>query len=549
VTPADDPPGEPAPTPAAATPVPPAKSAARGLAKRTRQGISWTAAGALASNLVRFGVIAALGRILSKTEYGVVAAAMTVIQLGNTLKDLGVGIALVQRKDLEPEHIEVAFTFSVLLGTALGAAMFFGAGLFARFYGIEESIGLIRLLSVLFLLRGVSLVPSFMCRRNMNFRATTIVDLVGYFAGSATSVTLALLGAGAWALAWGYVVETALNVAMLVYLAPPPRRLRLHKRHLRDLLGFGMGQSAANLANYFANNGDYMVVGHFLGAAKLGLYQRAYELMRFPATVFTSVAGTVLFSAFSRVQDDPERLGRAFRRTLFASAIVLLPASAGLIVLAPEVVRIVLGKSWSGIEWPFRIMAASMLFRTTYKLGSLVGKSSGDVFALAVWQVVYAACVIGGALVAMRWDILGVAATTAVSVFLQFLAMSRLGLKATTLRWRDLATAHIEPAIYAIAVGGVAWALAFGLRAAHQSFLVVAAGTTIGGTLVFFVLARLGMRRGGGDWPWLRETLGQFVKRKKKTPVDPAVDAVVVDNELVTAEPDGPRDAVPRDVG
>jgi len=518
VTPDDDPPGEPAPTTA---PGPPAKSAARGLAKRTRQGISWTAAGALASNVIRLGVIAALGRILSKTEYGVVAAAMTVIQLGNTLKDLGVGIALVQRKDLEPEHVEAAFTFSVLLGVALGGAMFAGAGLFARFYGIEASVGIIRLLSVLFVLRGISLVPSFMCRRDMRFRATALVDLVAYFAGSVTSVALALGGAGAWALAWGYVVETALNVTMMVYLAPPPRRLRIHKRHLRDLLGFGMGQSAANLANYFANNGDYMVVGHFLGPAKLGLYQRAYELMRFPATVFTSVAGSVLFSAFSRVQDDRERLGRAFRRTLFASALVLLPASAGLIVLAPEVVRIILGKSWSGVEWPFRIMAASMLFRTTYKLGSLVGKSGGDVLSLAIWQVVYAACVIGGALVAMRWDILGVSVTTAVSVFLQFLAMSKLGLAATTLRWRDVAAAHVEAVVYALIVGGVAWAVATALRAADQPFPIVAAVTTIAGTLVFLALAWSGMRRGRGDWPWLHDTLGQLMGKKKRAKTPP----------------------------
>jgi hypothetical protein len=172
-------------------------------------------------------------------------------------------------------------------------------------------------------------------------------------------------------------------------------------------------------------------------------------------------------------------------------------------------------------------MAASMLFRTTYKLGSLVGKSSGEVFALAMWQVVYAACVIGGALVAMRWDILGVAVTTAVSVFIQFLAMSQLGMRATTLRARELAAVHVEPLIYALIVGGVAWAIAFTLRFAGATFPVVAAVTTIGGTGVFFVLARSGMRRGTGDWPWLRETLGQFVKRRKRTapavppPTDP----------------------------
>lgn len=493
----------------------------KGLARRTRQGISWTAAGALASNLIRLGVYAALGRLLSQTDFGIVAAAMTVIQLGNTLKDLGVGLALVQRKDLEPEHIEAAFTFSVILGAALGVAMFAGADLVARFYGIEAAVGILQLLSVLFVLRGVALVPGFLCRRNMSFRALAIVDVAGYVTGSAVCLGLALAGHGAWSLAWGYVAETAVSVGLLLVLSPPPRRLRLHRRHLRDLLGFGMGQSAANLANYFATNGDYMIIGHFLGPAQLGLYQRAYELMRFPATVFTSVAGSVLFSAFAKVQDDPERLGRAFRRSLFACALVLLPASAGLIVLAPEVVRILLGPGWSGVEWPFRIMAISMLFRTTYKLGSLVGKSTGDVTTLAVWQVVYAVSVIGGALVALRWNILGVACTTTIAVFLQFLAMSRFGLKATTLRARDLVAAHVEPLLYALVVGGIAWATATALRGAGTSLPVTAIVTTLAGTLAFVALAGLGMRRGRGDWPWLRDTFRQLLGRGKR-PARPA---------------------------
>ena len=57
----------------------------KGLARRTRQGISWTAAGALVANLVRLGVYAALGRILTRTEFGTVAAAMTVM-IGNACR-------------------------------------------------------------------------------------------------------------------------------------------------------------------------------------------------------------------------------------------------------------------------------------------------------------------------------------------------------------------------------------------------------------------------------------------------------------------------------
>lgn len=524
--------------------------ATKGLAKKTRQGISWTAAGAIASNLVRLVVYAGLGRILSKTEFGTVAAAMTVIQLGNTLKDLGIGLALVQRKQLEREHVETAFTFSVVLGVGLAAGIFFGAGAFARFYDIEGSVGIIRLLSLLFLLRGVAMVPSFMCRRDMQFRALTIVDVAGYLAGSALSIGLALAGAGAWALAWGYVVETLVNVGMLVVLAPPPRRLGWSKRHFRELFGFGMGQSIGNLAAYFANNGDYMVVGHFLGPAKLGLYQRAYELMRFPATVFTNVAGSVLFSAFAKIQDDPERLGRAFRRTLFASALVLLPASAGLIVLAPEVVRILLGDGWTGVEAPFRIMAISMLFRTTYKLGSLVGKSGGEAFALAGWLGFYALCVVGGALIGIHWDILGVAATTALSVFLQFVAMAHYGRRATTLSYREILAAHIAPTIFAVIVGAVAWLVAVALRHVGAPFLVTAAATSTIGGLVFVALAAANMRRATGDWPWLLDTFKQIVRRKKKKPKTSAASSADPDAALLAPSPIQPGlPAKPDDTG
>jgi hypothetical protein len=48
----------------------------------------------------------------------------------------------------------------------------------------------------------------------------------------------------------------------------------------------------------------------------------------------------------------------------------------------------------------------------------------------------------------------------------------------------------------------------------------------------------MGMRRGTGDWPWLRETLGQFVKRRK--PVAPAAPAAPTPRD-----PEPPPDPAP----
>ncbi|HEY4240971.1 MAG TPA: lipopolysaccharide biosynthesis protein [Kofleriaceae bacterium] len=487
----------------------------KGVGRLTRQGMLWNFASSVASNFVKLAVFAALGRLLDKRDFGVVAAAWTVVQLGNVVKDLGVGLALVQRKSLDQEHVEAAFTFSVLLGIGLGAFFFFCAGPIGRLYGIPDSIPIIRLLSVLFVLRGFALVPGFMCRRGMQFRALAIADFCGYMSGSALAVGLAVSGAGAWSIAWGYVLETGVNVTILLFLAPPPPRLRWNGRHMRDLLGFGIGQSIGEIASYFANQGDYMVVGRFLGAEQLGVYQRAYELVRFPATVFSTIAGSVLFSAFSKVQDDTERSARAFRRSMFAAALVLLPASAGLIVLAPEVIHLLLGPKWSDVVWPFRIMALVMFARTMYKLGAIIGRSAGDVVAIAAWHILYAVLVIGGALISKQWGVLGVSCTTGFAILVTFAGLTGLARRVTRLPFGDLLRAHLPGLGLAILVGGLAWADAAGLRALGLPYAVVAAGVSIAGALMFLAVTVLKTRgTSDHDWPWLRDIVSKIGSRK-----------------------------------
>ncbi|MCW5800902.1 MAG: lipopolysaccharide biosynthesis protein [Deltaproteobacteria bacterium] len=485
------------------------------MGRRTRHALSWSLVAAVATNVVRLGVVAALGRLLTPGDFGVVAAAMTLIIFANLLRDFGVGYALVQRAKIEPEHVEAAFTVSVIQGVVLTLIVAAAAAPFAELMGVPQATTLLRVLSLLFLVRSCAIVPNCMLQRALRFRATSMIDVAGYAVGSVTSVALAVAGYGPWALVGGYFVETLTGMVLLVWLSPPPVRLRWHPRHLRDLLGFGIGQSLATIVNYFAVQGDYLVVGNVLDKVQLGLYQRAYELMRLPANVFSSVAGSVLFSALSKVQDDPDRLGRVVRRSSFASALVLLPASVMLIVLAPEMIRILLGSQWDGAVWPFRVMATTMLFRTTSKLGILVARSSGDVFAIAKWQVVYAVAVIGGAAVSVQWGILGVATTTTVAIVINYVTTTWIGLARTTLTVRELAAAHVVPLLIALAVGGVSWSVAAALRAAGVSYVVVAAASVAAGGLVFVAFIYAGVRRATGDWPWLRETFVAVFSRSR----------------------------------
>jgi PST family polysaccharide transporter len=492
----------------------------KGVGKKTLRGITWTLVGQILSNLLRIVVLAVLGRLLSPAEFGQVAAGLTVITLAQALRNVGVGLALVQRRDLEPAHVEAAFSFSVLFALFLSALTFLGAPAIGDLYDIPESVPILRALAVMFFLRGVASTSSFLCQRDLSFRAMTIADTAAYVAGSVISIAFAFRGAGAWSLVAGYLVEAAFGCVALLYIRPPPLTLRLRWRPLRDLLGFGGGHTAAAFANYFANQGDYIVVGRYLDAAALGFYTRAYELIRYPSVIFNNVFGTVFFSSFSRMQDDPVRLGQAFRRVLFVNAVLLLPMSAGLIVLAPEAIRLLMGPGWDSAVLPLQIMALSMMFRTSYKAGAIVARSSGDVLKIAGWQVVYAVMVTGGALASVRWGITGVSCTTALAVAASFLALSRLGLRRVTLGWRRLAGAHVPGLVAAALVVAGALPVALLLRGqGAPAAAVAAAGVAAGcaGPAAYFLFS---FRRRHPDWVWAWETLRQVAGKKRRKAED-----------------------------
>ena len=166
------------------------------------------------------------------------------------------------------------------------------------------------------------------------------------------------------------------------------------------MIGFGSGYSLTQLGNWGAQNADNFVVASVLGTGPLGVYSRAYNLLSQPAAVIGGAADKVLFPAMARVRDDGERLRAAYVRSASLIALVAAPASVLLYVLAPEVVRVLLGAQWAAVVLPLQVFALVLLPRTTYKISTSLTRATGAVYRAAWRQWLYAAevvvfCVIG----------------------------------------------------------------------------------------------------------------------------------------------------------
>jgi PST family polysaccharide transporter len=324
----------------------------------------------------------------------------------------------------------------------------------------------VRVLSWQFALGGVAVVTGALLRRRLDFRRQFFIESASYLLGYAgVAASLALRGFGVWSLVWGGLVQTLVASAAQVAVVRHALRPLFARRELAELLHFGFGSAVSASVNYVALNSDNFVVGRWIGAASLGLYNRAYALMNLPFTYASAVMSSVLFPAFAQVQGEPPRVRRAYLLLTQLTAMVAASAMGTMAVVAPHFVRALYGPRWTGAVLPLQILCVAGYFRALYHLGGVVAQSVGRVYGELRNQTVYAALVIGGALIGSRFDLPGVAVGVSGAILFMFLATGQLALSATGTPWR----LYLQVQAGAMVTAGVTCSVALLVRLVMES--------------------------------------------------------------------------------
>lgn len=315
------------------------------LGTRTLRGMFWSYGSYVGTRGSSLLATAVLTRLLAPSDFGLVALAGTFMTFLDMLQGLGVGNALVVVKDDDVEaQAETAFavssTVGLLLALITAAVSPAAVALFhqPRLYSVMPALGLT------FFFYGLGSTHYALATKRMDFRSRTWAELVDAIFRGGVGVGLALAGAGVWALVIGY---SAGNIAMdivLWKLVPWRPRFRPQRRHLRKLLGFGGATTAVGIMAAFLAEFDNLVVGRVLGITALGYYSIATKLPYLFIISLASVAGDVLFPAFATLEHD--EMGGAFLTALRYTAMVALPLTAVLSVLARPITLAVFGPHW-----------------------------------------------------------------------------------------------------------------------------------------------------------------------------------------------------------
>lgn len=495
----------------------------QGLTHRTIVGFFWSFSGTGVQAVLNILVLTILARLIPPEDFGLIGIASILTMFAGLFYQMGIGPSLIQRKELREAHIRSAFTMTLVLSTVLTGVTWLIAPLFASFYrdmnGLTE---VIRVLAFLFIINGSGLIARALNHRNLNFRIKARFNVISYVVGyGVVGVALAFMGFGVWALVSASLSQSLLSSILYLRASPHAKAPQLDWPALRELLAFGSGATLGEIFFKVSNTADTLIVGATLGAQAAGLYSRAYQLMVLPSRYFGQVLDSVLFTAMSKIQDRPEALGAVYRRGVVAIALVATPMSAFLFVLAPEFIQVLLGSQWGAAIIPFQIFAASMLFRTSFKMAESLSRAAGAVFQRALRQFIYALLVIIGTWVGQRWGIVGVSLGVSVAIAVNFLLMAQLSLRITKTSWGHFFRIHL-PALGLTAVVLLeTWLIATGLRGLGWPDLAVLLSATalVGLTLLALIwfAPRLVL---GGDGMWLLKTFGGYMPSAIKRQVN-----------------------------
>src|SRR5207302_1303391 len=204
------------------------------------QGIAWTGGIKWLTQLVSWASTLIVARLITPTDYGLFAMAMVYAGFVQLVNELGLSLAIVQRRDLTTEQIAQLGGLAVLASVVIFVLSLSLAGPVAVFFGEPSVQGIIIALSLTFVMRGVQVVPRSLLARDLEFRRLAWLDAGEAMAWSAVTLTGAYFGLGYWALVWGTVVSGFAVMSVLCVLRPHPLAWPRDLRSIADAVNFGL---------------------------------------------------------------------------------------------------------------------------------------------------------------------------------------------------------------------------------------------------------------------------------------------------------------------
>lgn len=461
---------------------------------------------------------AIIARYVTKKEFGIMAITNAFINFACFFTEGGMGDALLQRKEVEPQHKNAALFYSGLLSLAMYIGLYYAAPWISSFYDEPVLIPVLRVLGFSFIILSLASASMNLLQKEFRFKQVFFSDSVSLAISNILGVVLAMNGYGVWSLVYSILMYNIGTLIMVWIFQPIPVHIGSTLRHWKDLFSYGVGLTLIRIYNFISGFGIMLEIGKLVPIKTLGTFERSYRITNIPVRYLGDMIQKVMMPFMVKINDEDDKLFAFFYRSMAFSNALLLPISAFAFVFCKPIVLILLGSKWSDAVLPMQILFISLPFRITTKVSDVLMRAKNLVYKNANRKLQYVIVLCVSVYFASQWGLTGIAIAVTGSAVFSYISML-LTIKRRVFKhgWQKLIMHPFKDgAVISILTVVPAYLLYYVFMELFHSDLVsfVLLCTSLGGFMAYAFLKN--PKWLGSEFALLQQELAKLIKKKGK---------------------------------
>ena len=375
------------------------------LKNKTVKGVGWSFIDNLSSSGVSFLVGLVLARLLTPSEYGIMAILTIFIAVSTSIVDSGFSNALIRKTDAKRVDYNTVFLFNLVVSGLLYIVLFFAAPAISVFFKEPLLVEVMRVIGWVLVINALGIIPRTLFVKDVNFKTQTKVSLIASVSSGVLGIGMALAGMGVWSLVGQQLSRQLLNTLFLwIYSTWRPIWL------LSGLLDTVFKEIYS------------LVIGRCYTSAQLGQYTRASQFNQIFSSNLTTVIQRVSYPVLSSIQDESDRLRDAYRKVIKSTMLVTFACMLGLAAVAKPLLIILIGEKWLPAVGFLQIICFSGMLYPLHaiNLNILQVKGRSDLFLKLeiIKKIIAVGPLVLGVLLSIEYMLWGSVCTSLIAYFL-----------------------------------------------------------------------------------------------------------------------------------
>ena len=318
------------------------------------------------------GAITLLAHILAPHQFGILTISLLIIMVADTISDFGISNSIIQKKEISNSELTTLYWINVSLGIFVFAVVFLFSRQISLLFNQPDVKELIQTLAFAFLIIPHGQQFRALMQKELDFTKVGIIETLSLIIGFTVTLTSAYVYPFAITAIWGYLCMSLSRTLMFSIVGrkiyKPSFSFKL--KGISSNLKFGAFLTADALINQLNSNIATIVLSRSLGAIIAGGYNLASNVAVVPPSRLNPILTRVLFPAFSKIQNDNEKLKTNFYKLLSFVGLINFPALLGLLVVSNNFVLTLFGEKWIFITPILQVLCVVGLLRS---IGNPIG--------------------------------------------------------------------------------------------------------------------------------------------------------------------------------